>query len=687
MKNNNNNKIVRLAKLKQSSQEEIKNSIETHFKLKDFQTYFPVMSYWEEFENNSYSKQLFILNSKYQLTSLERQSDKSKTVFLGYLKKQTNLNSNKSKKNKKDNKSKKDLNKIEIELKDVRNDFNLDINLDELKEKEKENKKLKHEIHFKINPILEPINSIMNKYKLENSTSLMPNVFDYITNKKINSPNNFSYVETLFAYLASNLVEKGKCPSFPYYYGSYLGISETFKQDITDDYHTIRKHSWFNENRDRLFELEKISIEEQLCESIPDLPKVNSLEQKNKDTSLGVEEVDFDNFEIPENSPKKRHCSASSSCSSNKSNNNTDNITSFIETLDDDNITDNNTSFIETLDDDTNITKEDGEEDKEEDKEDGEEDDDKEEDEEANDDKEEDEEDEDDDKEWETESECESKKDDEDDEENESDENSDESSSKGSSMNSKSDDDNNSDDDDIFDEEMDDFTYNVKIKDFPVQLIAMEKLNQTLDELLKNKKLSEQEWLGVLFQICFGLSMVQKHFKFTHNDLHSSNIMFKATKTSYLYFAVNGIYYRIPTFGKITKIIDFARAVFTVDGHQFFSDVFKSDGDAEGQYTYPYHKGTHIKYAPNPSFDLSYLAITIREHFTHDSPIFTLLEKWTTDKYGNNLAHHTVDFDLYIKIAHNVNSAIPKNQFKNPLFNQFKIKKTDIPKNNYIYYL
>ena len=235
---------------------------------------------------------------------------------------------------------------------------------------------------------------------------------------------------------------------------------------------------------------------------------------------------------------------------------------------------------------------------------------------------------------------------------------------------------------------MDDFSYNVKMKNFPVQLIAMEKLNQTLDELLKIKKITEQEWLGVLFQVCFGLSMAQKHFKFTHNDLHSSNIMFKPTKISYLYFGVgNNTYYRIPTFGKITKIIDFARAVFTVDGHQFFSDVFKSDGDAEGQYTYPYHKGTHIKYAPNPSFDLSYLAITIREHFNRDSPIFTLLEKWTTDKYGNNLAHHTVDFDLYIKIAHNVNSAVPKNQFKNPLFNQFKIKKTDIPKNNYIYYL
>ena len=660
----NNNKIVKLTKLKQSSQEEIKKSIEAHFKLKDFQTYFPVMSYWEDFENNSYSKQLFILNSKYQLTSLERQSDKSKTVFLGYLKKQNNNSKNSNKSNKT---FKKDLNKIEIELKDVRNNLDLDLDLDELKVKE--NKKIKHEIHFKINPILEPINSIMNKYKLENTTSLMPNIFDYITNKKINSPNNFSYVETLFAYLASNLVEKGKCPSFPYYYGSYLGISETFKQDITDDYHSLKKHSWFNENRDRLFELEKISVEEQLCESIPDLPKVNSLEQKNKDSSLGVEEVDFDSFEIPENTKQKRRCSATSSCSSSsskKSNNDSDsnNIHDDINNME---------SFIKTLDDDEEENENDKEDKNEEEEE-------------------EDENEEGDENEWETESESNKEDgDDEEDDDDNDDDNDDEEDDDGDDdgdENSNEDGEDGEDDDDIFDEEMDDFSYNVKMKNFPVQLIAMEKLNQTLDELLKIKKITEQEWLGVLFQVCFGLSMAQKHFKFTHNDLHSSNIMFKPTKVSYLYFGVgNNTYYRIPTFGKITKIIDFARAVFTVDGHQFFSDVFKSDGDAEGQYTYPYHKGTHIKYAPNPSFDLSYLAITIREHFNHDSPIFTLLEKWTTDKYGNNLAHHTVDFDLYIKIAHNVNSAIPKNQFKNPLFNQFKIKKTDIPKNNYIYYL
>jgi hypothetical protein len=207
-----------------------------------------------------------------------------------------------------------------------------------------------------------------------------------------------------------------------------------------------------------------------------------------------------------------------------------------------------------------------------------------------------------------------------------------------------------------------------------------------LDELLKNNELTETEWLSILFQICFGLAVAQKHFKFTHNDLHSSNIMFKPSKISYMYYFFKGVYYRIPTFGKITKIIDFARAIFNVDGHQFFSDVFKHDGDAEGQYTYPYYPSTTIKHAPNPSFDLCYLAITIKEHFQVESPVYLLLEKWMTDKYGNNLGFHPINFDLYVKIAHNVNSAIPKNQLKDTLFNQFKTRKEDIPKGAYVYY-
>jgi hypothetical protein len=582
-KSRSKTKVVKLAKLNKLKQEDIKKSIEENFKLKNFQTYFPVMTYWENFDNNDYSKQLFILDSKYQLTRLdkkiEREGEISDLDFLGYVKK-----------------------------------------------KNSDGAPQKNEIHFKINPILEPINVMMNEYQLQPS-GLMPNIFDYLTNKKINSPHNFSYVETLFAYLASGLVERGKCPTFPYFYGSYLGIAEEFKQDISDEYESIKKDTWFRENKDKYFKIEKVSI----TDGIPLLPDIDPEEQQNKDHTLGAELIDFDDFDISFDIKPKRKRRNSNHTSESES----------IENLDDLDLNQENSD----------------EEDKEdEDKED---------------------EDKEDESEWETDNEEEDEEDDEeedDDEEDEEDEDEEEEESDG---------------EDINDIDLDDKEYHAKFNDFPVQLIAMEKMSMTLDELVTKNKISEQEWLSILFQVIFGLAVAQKHFKFTHNDLHSSNIMLKPTKIPYLYFAIKGTYYRIPTFGKITKIIDFARAVFRVDNIQFFSDVFKPNGDAGGQYTYPYTINTKIKHAPNPSFDLSYLAITIAEHFNHQSPIAELLEKWTTDKYGNNLQTSELSFDLYVKIAHNVNSAVPFKQFNDPLFSQFKIKKDKIPKDegNYIYYL
>ena len=36
--------------------------------------------------------------------------------------------------------------------------------------------------------------------------------------------------------------------------------------------------------------------------------------------------------------------------------------------------------------------------------------------------------------------------------------------------------------------------------------------------------------------------------------------MYNTTKKEYLYYCINNTYYKIPTFGKIHKIIDFGRS-------------------------------------------------------------------------------------------------------------------------------
>ena len=132
------------------------------------------------------------------------------------------------------------------------------------------------------------------------------------------------------------------------------------------------------------------------------------------------------------------------------------------------------------------------------------------------------------------------------------------------------------------------------IKNFPVQIICLEKMDNTLDSLLDNEgnnktnnlELSNKEWSSCLFQIIMILITYQKIFDFTHNDLHTNNIMFQKTDRKFINYKYNNIYYRVPTFGRIYKIIDFGRAIYSFKGNLMCSDSFSSDGDAHTQYNF-----------------------------------------------------------------------------------------------------
>ena len=142
----------------------------------------------------------------------------------------------------------------------------------------------------------------------------------------------------------------------------------------------------------------------------------------------------------------------------------------------------------------------------------------------------------------------------------------------------------------------------ISLPDFPVQITVSETLKDTLDSLLlqdakKIENLFEEEildnddidlelsrtklyqelekkWCCYLFQICFGLAVAQKHFDFTHNDLHSNNIMFVETTEEFLYYQIENKLFKIPTYGVILKIIDFGRTIYRVNNFQYFNDIF-----------------------------------------------------------------------------------------------------------------
>ena len=63
--------------------------------------------------------------------------------------------------------------------------------------------------------------------------------------------------------------------------------------------------------------------------------------------------------------------------------------------------------------------------------------------------------------------------------------------------------------------------------------------------------------------------------------------MYCKTDKTFLYYNFNNIYYKVPTYGYIFKIIDFGRAIFSFHNKLFFNDTFDKHGEAEGQYSYP----------------------------------------------------------------------------------------------------
>ena len=197
-----------------------------------------------------------------------------------------------------------------------------------------------------------------------------------------------------------------------------------------------------------------------------------------------------------------------------------------------------------------------------------------------------------------------------------------------------------------------------------------------------------------MFQIVFTLLFLQKHFNFSHNDLHINNIMYKKTKRKFFYFKYNNKYFKVPTYGKIFKIIDFGRAIFKFKNKTFYNDVFSKYGEAHGQYDYPSQINFNDNKYPkiNYSFDMCRLSITIYEEVneynidknTNEYKEFdTMFTKIMTDKNNNNLYENNDDFQLYIDITNNCTNGIPYNLIHNKYFKKYLIKKKHMPDKYY----
>ena len=226
------------------------------------------------------------------------------------------------------------------------------------------------------------------------------------------------------------------------------------------------------------------------------------------------------------------------------------------------------------------------------------------------------------------------------------------------------------------------------VNKIPTQVVAIEYCDMTFDSILEKNEIRIEELESAMFQIIAMLYLYQKAFKFTHNDLHTNNIMCISTKEEFLQYKIMGKYYKIPTYGRIYKIIDFGRAIYTVNGTVLCSDSFSENGTAHTQYNCePFYNPEKPLIEPNYSFDLCRLSCSMVDFIVEDIkhinnyrkvPIYDLIISWLYDDNGVNILYKKngeeryPDFKLYKMIARIVHNHLPETQFSHACFKQYE---------------
>jgi hypothetical protein len=234
-------------------------------------------------------------------------------------------------------------------------------------------------------------------------------------------------------------------------------------------------------------------------------------------------------------------------------------------------------------------------------------------------------------------------------------------------------------------EEEDIFAY---INHFPIHMICLEKCDGTIDDLFEKSKITLESGSSAMMQIVMSLITYQKTFHFTHNDLHTNNIMYVNTEEEFLYYKFNHKTYKVPTYGKIYKIIDFGRGIYKFQGKLYCSDSFASGGDGHTQYNCePFMDENKPRIDPNYSFDLCRLGCSIYDFIIDDDEnedeydeLQKTIHRWCLDDNGKNVLYKKngeeryPNFKLYKMIARTVHHHTPQEQLNFPLFSQYDTK-------------
>ena len=465
------------------------------------------------------------------------------------------------------------------------------------------------DVFFKYSPLLDPLHYMVGKYEndkeyihnLPYPTCILKDSSDNVLSK-VSSNHNCSYVDSFFCYLSSMTLQTHNVLNCLDFYGSFIGIQNSYKYDVSDDLDYLSSSTFFNDNMNTLFTLENINVDQyHNDESRKKRPKLCISKTNHNITAVSLTECLVDVSDIALDTLDD--CIMYDSTIDN----NTENQSS----ADENQSSDDDSSIAYTTDTDMDIDT------------------------------------------------------------NENNESESETESDGSDNSDRT---SNQEED-----------QNAYIRNYPVQMICLEKCDGTLDDLFISGNATVDNTASALFQIAMTLIIYQKLFSFTHNDLHTNNIMYIETDIPFLFYKYENIVYKVPTYGRIYKIIDFGRSIYRFNGTTYCSDSFGPGGDADTQYNCePFFNSKKSRIEPNMSFDLCRLGCSIYdfiipEHldYTDYDELQKTIYRWCLDDndknvlYKKNGEERYPDFKLYKMIARTVHKHTPQEQLQFSFFNQF----------------
>lgn len=95
--------------------------------------------------------------------------------------------------------------------------------------------------YCKISHLLDPVSHLQGKVSLQSDDVRVTNK----AKQKLNEPMNQAFVENIAYSYLSRLREMKLSPHFPYYYGAFTAVADTYVWNITDDISSYRRKKWF----------------------------------------------------------------------------------------------------------------------------------------------------------------------------------------------------------------------------------------------------------------------------------------------------------------------------------------------------------------------------------------------------------------------------------------------------------